>query len=73
MKLILGLAVGIMVYAAWKLSEPAPGERGELSARLERLKREWEAALAQGKAAGIQTRQRMEEEFSAIFTQPIQP
>jgi outer membrane murein-binding lipoprotein Lpp len=67
MKLFTGLLVGLLSYAAWTLSDPAPGESGDLPARLERLKQEWEDARSQGKAAGEEKRRLMEEEFESIF------
>jgi hypothetical protein len=67
MKLFTGLLMGLLGYAAWTLSEPAPGESGDVHARLERLKREWEDARSQGKAAGDEKRRSMEAEFESIF------
>lgn len=66
-KLVLGIVLGTFGYAAWKLSEPALGESDDMLARIERLRREWNGALAQGKAAGAQTQTRLEADFAEIF------
>lgn len=73
MRLLLGMVLGSLGYAVWQLSEPEPGQRGDLQARLERLQQEWNAALAQGQAAGTQTRQRMESDFEAATSHPARP
>jgi hypothetical protein len=70
MKLMTGLLFGVVGYSAWKLSEPGPGESGELNARLERLKIQWRKAADQGRMAGDAKRQQMEREFGAVFQQP---
>lgn len=67
MKFITGLLFGLAGYAAWTLSEPAPGESGDLPARLDRLKSEWSEARTHGKAAGEDKRRAMEAEFQSIF------
>jgi len=69
MKLLSGLIVGLVGYAAWTLSEPAPGESGDAKARLERLKTEWKRARQHGRAAGEVKRLEMEAEFEGIFRQ----
>ncbi len=67
MKFLSGLAMGLIGYAVWTLSEPAPGQSGDPSARLDRLKEEWQRARQHGKVAGEEKRQEMEREFEGIF------
>ncbi|HEV3311232.1 MAG TPA: hypothetical protein VG815_12015 [Chloroflexota bacterium] len=67
MKTVTGVVLGLVGYAAWRLSEPEPGESAEFSARIERLKDEWRRATEQGKAAGETRRKQMEQEFDSIF------
>ena len=70
MKTITGIALGVVGYAAWKLSEPGPGEPADVPSRFERLKKELVHATQQGREAGALRRAQMEAEFEAIFKKP---
>lgn len=67
MKTVTGIIVGLLGYAAWTLSQPAAGEPGDLSSRVERLKAEWARATREGKVAGEARRSQLQQEFQAIF------
>ena len=67
MKTLAGVVLGVVGYAAWRLSEPGPGESSELPARMARLKMQWRKATDEGRAAGEAKRRQMESEFEAVF------
>jgi hypothetical protein len=67
MKTWNGIALGLIAYGLWKLSDPPPGEPDDLQTRLKRLSSEWTAAKEKGKIAGEARKRQMESEFEAIL------
>jgi hypothetical protein len=70
---LLGLAGGTGVSAAWLLSEPDSAQLPESNDRLARLKLRLNQAVAEGRAAGEVTENRLRNELDTYRLHPDRP